>query len=466
MEFEEEVFLWAMISRPEDTKKFASIFQPKWMHDPRYQKVLSEIYAFNLKHGTPPSISVLRKILEDQDPQNYEARNRAALDEIEQRNPDVSEIIYNLDKARDVAIIRSFQSLLQSPGTVQLQQLNKGTEMTQVVYKWLGQFIGMDTDITYDLKTAFDKLIQERGFETEDYRVPCGIDPIDLWTNGGLRPRNLGILLAPTGHGKSATLTVMAHKIASSEQKKVWFISNELPMNEISERFLCRVTGVPMTDIMNSPSVAYSGLERFWKGKLHERLMLTEINREVSMDDIEADMQKWTTLTGWKPDVLVLDFMERMKPNITGVDRSQSWNWLGAIAKDISRFAKKNNILVWTAAQTNREGMNAKEVLLSMGQGSTQHFQEAAVVVAMHQTADPESADKIALEFFCSKMRHSKKSAKTVKLKCDLSRMSISNEEITEKEQPTVNRGEGVDEYDKPRYKVSKRKKPRGDYSV
>jgi hypothetical protein len=138
-------------------------------------------------------------------------------------------------------------------------------------------------------------------------------------------------------------------------------------------------------------------------------------------------MMKWVNLVGWKPDVLILDFMERMKPCDAGYGRDKEWNWLGAISRDLSRFAKRHNILVWTAAQTNRSGMvKGVKMDLGMAQASTKHLQEATVVIGM--TQQDIGDDKIAMEFSSLKQRHSRRSFKPVMVECDLSKMNITND--------------------------------------
>lgn len=443
--FDEQVFIRALTIRPEDAKRFLETFDPAWLGDARLQRILEELFNFTKKFSTPPNLETLRKSLEDIDKVGYENRLKAALDEIEEIDPDVSMQLYVLEQAKQVSIVRSLRALVGSPGFQKLEDNLEGNDLLQYMHKWLNTFISMKEDKTYDLKQAFEALISERGYLDEDIRIGCGIEAIDGWMNGGLRKKNLGIFLAPTGAGKSAVLTIIAHKIAAAEQKNVWFISNELPINEVSERFLSRVTGKHMHQIMDNPTLAYTGLKRYWESGLQNRLILTEVNRECSTDELEADMEKWISLKGWKPDVLILDYMERMKPNVSGFKRDQSWEYIGAVASDLVRFAKRKNLLIWTAAQTNRGGSTAKVVTLEHGQGSFKHFQEAAAVISIQQDKIGGTSEdkKIGITFRVQKLRHSANKKQAVTLECDLSKMSISN--ITaniEEEVPVTDRGD------------------------
>jgi hypothetical protein len=129
----------------------------------------------------------------------------------------------------------------------------------------------------------------------------------------------------------------------------------------------------------------------------------------------------------------VLDFIERMKPCDTGYSRDRVWDWLGAISRDLSRFAKRHNILIWTAAQTNRSGFGRDPkkrdpLSLEMAQGSVKHLQEASSIIGMRQQELPD--EKIVMELVDLKQRFAKRSKRSVFLEVDLSKMSITNNEV------------------------------------
>jgi len=430
MSFDERVLLWALSSRPEDCRRFVTMFQPGWLGDVRLQPILSEIYQFYQKHGEPPSIGTLHKIFKERDSDIYELRLKAPLLEIEQSQPDNSEILYHISKAKGVAIVRSFLDLTRAPSFIEREADYDGDTVLKEVHTWLTKFATTKGDRTMDVKEAIENLIQTTGFNQINERIPIHIGPIDDWTGKGMRRKQLGVFLAPTGGGKTTVLSIIAHKVSTIERKKVWFITNELSIEEVTERMLTRISGVDLEKIMDDPILGYKGLTRHWAEGLQNRLWLTEVNREVCADDLEAEMATWTNLRGWKPDVIVLDYMERMKPNGTGFRRDKEWQYLGAVAGDLVRLAKRHNLMIWSAAQTNREGMNATGgVTGSMAQSSIRHLQECTVVIGMNQIPVP-GEDKIAMQFTSIKQRQSKRSPKPVVLECDLAKMNISNTEL------------------------------------
>lgn len=437
-QFDEEVFIYSLTSRPEDAKRYATIFDPAWLNNKTYTGILQRIYDFTKEHGTPPSLDTLSSILKDEDPQVYELRHKAPLEKIKSVQPDLSETLYVLKKARDVAVVRSMQQLTTSQGFLQAQADLRGEQVLTAMHQWIQSFSEDTTEQSMSIKEAIEDLIQHSGFDHRSEKIPTGIEPIDKWTSGGLRTRQIGILMAPTGAGKSAVLMNMAYYMASINMTDTWFITNELTMHEQTERFLSRMTGKNINLIQDDPLYAHSGLGRHWNHGLNKRLRLTSVNKQMKTDDIEAMMSKWTQISGWKPKVIVLDFMERMRPNESGYSRDASWNWLGAISEDLVRLAKRHNLLIWSAAQTNRSGLAAGILDMQMAQGSIKHFQEAASVIGMHKVSvegeEGTDEEKIGLEFRPLKMRHSRLSTRSVILDVSLDTMYISKREI----KPTV----------------------------
>jgi len=431
MDFDEKIFLWSLCARPEDSKRMMNIFRPDWLGDARFQPILSEIYAFTKRYGEPPSIHTLHKVFKEKDNDFYELRMKEPLQEIESERPDTSEILYTLGQAKSVAVVRSFIELRNNPSFVENEVVYDGDTIIKEVHTWLTKFSQTSGDRTMDLKQAIEGLIQTTGFNQVNERIPVGIDPIDLWTGKGLRRKQVGVALAPTGHGKTALLNIIAHKIATIERKRVWFITNELSIEEVTERLMTRLSGIELTKIIDDPIVGFKGLTRHWVDGLHNRLWLSEINREVSTDDIEAEMASWANLRGYKPDVIVLDYMERMKPTLTGYQRDKEWQWLGAIATDLVRLAKRHNILIWSAAQTNREGLSATGGITgSMAQSSIRHLQECTSVIGIHQEEIPGDKDRVAMTFSSIKQRQSKKALRPISLIADLAKMNVTNETV------------------------------------
>lgn len=428
--FDEEIFLLALISRTADAIYFSKVFEPSYLKSTEYAPVLQEIYSFARKTNESPSLKTLHRIFEEKDEGAYKLRYKHVLEKLERTSPDKSEILFVLDQARNIAITRSLKSLFQKENFIETLEEHDGAATVKSIQQWLASIQDTTTDRTMDIKQTIEHLISTAEFISDNPRIPFGIKQIDDWMGGGLRKKNLAIFLGASGHGKSNLLYIISHKIAAVEQKKVWLATNELTLEEVAERMLSRIRGIDLTKIINDPTIAYKDMDFFWKRGLDKRLYLTEYNRDTSTDDLESELDKMKILYGYSPDVLVLDYIERMQPAVSGYKRENEWSWLGRIARDLIRMAKKRNMLIITAAQMNRKGMDqSQELGMDSAQSSIRHLQEAAAVFAIQQIDIPNT-DETALKIKPLKMRQSKRSSRAVVLRCNMSKLHISGEEV------------------------------------
>jgi hypothetical protein len=180
------------------------------------------LYAFTKEYGTSPSISTLKKVMQDEDKEKYSARWKETLDKLNKHNPETSEQLYLLKKAEEVAVINSFQQMISNPSFFKSIEEMEGQRLLADINKWILKFQHTEGEGTLSIRDALDKLINEAGWQGRSKRIPSGIGCIDEWTHG-LRTKQLAILMAPTGHGKSVVLMNIAHYVATIEEKKVLF---------------------------------------------------------------------------------------------------------------------------------------------------------------------------------------------------------------------------------------------------
>jgi len=442
--FNEYEFVWCLTVRPEDARVYSQIFQPDWLRDPALKAVLSEIYKFTKEHGTPPTIPVLDKIFFSEDEVIYAARYKPALDKVRMVNLAIAEQIYLLKQAKDVAIVRSLEAMYQDINFQTKMVGQEGSNILKDVTSWINNFAIADGEQSADLKQAWEKLVQENAAARKTFQAPTGIQILDEWTYGGLRSKQLGIFMAPTGEGKSAILMNIAYNLSLQDEWNVWFVTNELSLSEQAERLLSRASGVPLPQIQHELGTVDANFKKNWDDQVNARLRITSVNSDLNCHEIENMMMRWASISGWKPDILILDFMERMNPNDKGYERRAEWQWLGAIAKDLVRMAKAQNMVMWTACQTNRSGTQSDlEMTMQMAQSSIRHFQEASVVVGMRKCWGTEHTE--CLELKALKMRHGVRSNRSRVIRCNLETMLITNEEF-EKEQNLSDDEEDVDE--------------------
>lgn len=444
LSFEEEQFVLALTNRDEDARRLSRIFKSDWLSDKSLVPIVDAIYAFTKEHGISPSVDTLHEYMKGEDEDIYAARWKSTLDRLGIYTPDQSRMILAIEKAKEYGSSLALDSLIQSETFKSCLEEGDGKNLIRQVQGFLNKWTEEpESEGVLNIRDAFGKLLDEHKWLGRPDRISCGILPIDDWTNNGLRPHQLGILMAPTGGGKSAALLNIAHHAATIEQLPVLMITNELTLNEQSERFLVRmqrprvVNGSPvwhtLQEVQDDPAVAYRGLGRRWVAGLEKRLYLCSVDINQTADDIEELLKRLRLEEGFVPALIVIDYMERMSPRGQSVSKEKEWIYLGEIAKDLVRAAKRTNTLIWTAVQTNRAGLSkGADLDMTMGQGSIRQFQEAAFVGAMQKITVPVTMqgeqDVPCIKFSEQKQRHNANENRAVLVKHELSRMFISKD--------------------------------------
>jgi len=429
--FDEKIFIRSLTLRPEDARHFAVKFRAEWLHSAAYQPIFAEIQAFIKEFKKSPSLQALHLRFESKDKTIYQVRIKPVLDELATVYVDATTQMEVLKQAGDVAVVRSFQELSADQSFQSLQADFDGKQVLQTLQKWIYMHLGLREDKTMNIDEAVQDLFVNSSLVNASHLIPCGIKAIDDWCLGGMLPGNLGLIAAPTGGGKSVALILMSYKMASIEDVPVWYVTNEITSNEATKRYLSRITRTSISDIIRDPLVSHKTWDNEYRGTFADKLRISEVSAEMSTEQLEAEMLRTSALYGWMPKVICLDYMGRMKPNEAGYDRAQEWVWLGGVATDLVHLAKKYNMLIWSAIQTNRSGLNSKEITIEQMQGSIRHLQEASTIVALKQTmvqATAEEGEEIGMTIYNLKMRHGKR-GKPVTVKINLDKMDISNVE-------------------------------------
>lgn len=408
MSFDEYAFIKGLTERPFDAQRFSQFFEPVWLETASLQPIIKEIFKFVDEKQITPSTKTLRDIFNDKDAELYEKRHKATLDRLDALTDPPDYISHQIDKATEAAKANSIKTLISGSEFAKDLKSLKGSEAAKKFETLLTKFREPDGFREWDIKELVEETNKAKTLTRT--RIPCGINIMDAWSNGGLRPKNLGIICTSTGVGKSLLLAVIAYKIAAVEQKRVLHISNELTGEEVGERFLPLLTGRTLNEVMEEKVVDHLG--EHWEAGLDQRLRCLEITKEVSTSHIEAILARYQSVYGWSPQVIVLDYMERLKPTAKGYNRDNTSGWFEGVARDLVALNKRRGTITWTAAQINRGGMAAKELGLHHGQGSIKHFQEADMVVTVQKKQlpagtfnGPDEKDDVAFHFICQKMR-------------------------------------------------------------
>jgi replicative DNA helicase len=211
--------------------------------------------------------------------------------------------------------------------------------------------LGSDNDFGYDYHVDF-----ERRFETKQRNtISTGWPQIDQLCRGGLGKSELGVVIAPTGAGKSMTLVHLASQ-ALKTGKTVIYYTMEMEDASIASRFDSCITGIPISELREFKQQI---LEKV-KGIEGSLIVKEYPTKQASTETIKNHLSRMKA-RGIKPDMIIVDYADLLRPVRFKREKRQE---LEEIYEELRGLAKTNECCLWTASQTNRSGLNAEVITM------------------------------------------------------------------------------------------------------
>jgi len=241
---------------------------------------------------------------------------------------------------------------------------------------------------------------------------PSGFTDLDEKFGGWLHDGHLIVIAARPAMGKSALVQQLVENVAEGNDKTGLFFSLEMSAYELVERYVSRISGVPV------PILKTGKLEKAQLARVVDVLPYASI--PVYIDDssytIDSIVGKATAVqkrckdAGLPPlGIIAVDYLQMVTTgNGSGSNRTFE---VGAVSSALKRLAKDIQVPVIAVAQLNRgvEGRPDKRPSMSDLRESGQIEQDADSIFMLYRDEyyhpDKEEAKGVA-EVSCQKNRH------------------------------------------------------------
>jgi len=211
--------------------------------------------------------------------------------------------------------------------------------------------LGSDNNFGYDYLIDFEERFKPK------FRKPVttGWSEIDKIVSGGLGKNELGVVIAPTGAGKSMVLVHLGTQ-AVKEGKTVIHYTLELQDTVVASRYDSCITSYPLSELKSFKDEIYDAVK-----DIDGRLIVKEYpTKSASTNTIKTHLSKLIK-RGIKPAMIVIDYADLLKPVTV---RKEKRNELESIYEELRAISQEFECPVWTASQTNRSGLNAEVITM------------------------------------------------------------------------------------------------------
>ena len=265
-----------------------------------------------------------------------------------------------MDKAQKIITQGDFESYDKVEGLVR--------EALQV-----GEIDKGQTDIFANLDTVLD----------EDYRhpIPMGIKGIDKLLKGGLAKGEIGVILAPTGVGKTTILSKISNTAFNLGYNVLQIFFEDNP-KIIQRKHFTMWTGIEPDNLVQNKEEVMSKITEI-KETMQNRLVLKKLASDtMTMSQIKNQVRKMIA-DGIKIDMVLLDYIDCVLPESSSKDE---WKAEGSVMRGFEAMCHELDLVGWTATQGNRASISSEVVTTDQMGGSIKKAQVGHVIISVAKT--------------------------------------------------------------------------------
>jgi len=285
-----------------------------------------------------------------------------------------------------------------------------------------------------DLGTSFlenelDRWDRFYGTKAISNKITTGFSKFDKSLEGGLSRKEIGMIVAASGRGKSLFLTRLA-MIGAIKELNVVYITLEMSEDAVAARIDTMLTKLPYASIKDNRDEYIRRIEaskKYIKGDINIKQFPAT---QATVGTVRAYLSQLQGKTGKKVDLLVVDYLELLRPSIDGMAEYAAQQ---RITQELRGLAIEQNVLVWTATQGNRDSLKVPYITESELADSFGKIREVDYAYSINQTDSEKDEGKARL--YVIKSRNSI-SRFAIEAKIDYNTLSIGEvkEDDTKKE--------------------------------
>lgn len=236
---------------------------------------------------------------------------------------------------------------------------------------------GSSRDLGHDYAKDYDA----RAQKSSRTPVPTPWPTLNNVFNGGWERKTLSTIIAPTGAGKTHFLcNVSAGAVEMGYN--VCYISLEIQDFKIGLRHDAYFSGIPLSNVPLHTDDVKKSIDAKAKGRLYIKEFAT---KSASVSTIRHYLNRLKSINDFTPDVLVLDYADLLRSSKSYKEKRHD---LETTYEELRGLAQEMNLVLVTADQSNRGGLEKEVVTLDAIAESYAKATVCDVILTLSRTKD------------------------------------------------------------------------------
>ena len=356
-------------------RSIIDVIQPNYFENKYFKLVIQMVKEYYTKYEHTPSFETLDQITKAELQQ--ETASKIVLDTLQKiKDAPFEGMDFVQEKSKKFCKQQELQKAM-----VTVQKIIDGGEFEnydkaeQLIREALQ--VGVIENTSSDVFSNLDEVLDE------DYRhpIPIGIPGIDRLLKGGLAKGEIGVILAPTGVGKSTFLTKISNHAFNLGYNVLQIFFEDNP-KIIQRKHITLWTKIHPDELTNRKDEVLSRVTSI-KEKMPNKLILQKHPSDtLTMLQIKNSIRKMVA-DGIKIDLVLLDYIDCVVPD---KNLGDEWKSEGSVMRAFEAMCHEMNIVGWTATQGNRSSISSEVVTTDQMGGSIKKAQVGHVIISVAKT--------------------------------------------------------------------------------
>lgn len=334
------------------------ILEPEFFSTDSLSEISRQIIDWNIKYGTIPTFDNLKTIFKTKIEDDIQREYLVDLIEATSKCADVSDKDFIIEETVKFCKQQAMRNaILQSVELLKREEYGKIHSLVQ-----------------FALSAGQSKNIGHLYAENSRARttakrnpIPTGFPLLDKeYIAGGLSQGEIGIILGGTGAGKSFMLAQLAYSCFVNGGTPVIY-SFELQEVPFGLRLDSKISGIPLTKLMldtdgkHRPAIAKE-IEKI-RSKFEHKPEIVIKEYPTKSAPLATLKNHLTQLRAAQinPTMIIVDYADLIKPTTRYKEKRHE---LESIIEELRGWAGVEKLPIWTASQTNRDGLDTSVVTL------------------------------------------------------------------------------------------------------
>ena len=323
----------------------SEIIHQKFFESDINKWIVSEIVEYYNEYRRIPTIDVFKVKVSEVDDRGFQKRIVDQL-KVAYQKVDTTDLDYIKQEFSNFCINQNLKQAIVD--SVDLLKSGNYDSIKDLVDKAMK--IGIDSDLGHDYILDYVDRTEIENRNT----VPTDWDSLNDVMDGGLGPGELGVVVAPSGVGKTWVLCALG-AAAVRQGKTVVHYSLELSEHYVGQRYDTIFTQIPSNQLIDKKEEVFTKISKL-PGKLQIKYFPP---KGITVKKLQAHIEKMTA-AGNAPDIVILDYADLL---LSYTNKSDStYQEQGGTYIELRGMGGELGIPIWTASQTNRSAIDSEVI--------------------------------------------------------------------------------------------------------